>query len=64
MAEIFADISAKKGPFWIEPQTAYSRVLPTLTGVTHLALNHTHDWFRPNVDTFLPLQSDSRNDRA
>jgi hypothetical protein len=27
MAEISADISAKKRPFWIEPLTAYSRVL-------------------------------------
>jgi len=27
MAEISADISAKKGSFWIEPLTAYSRVL-------------------------------------
>ena len=25
--KFFADISAKKGPFWIKPLTAYSRVL-------------------------------------
>jgi hypothetical protein len=30
MAEISADISAKKGSFWIEPLTAYSRVLTLL----------------------------------
>jgi len=31
MAEISADISAKKGSFWIEPLTAYSRVLESST---------------------------------